>query len=103
MSPRPAWHGSTRKDTLPPDWPQRRERRLRADGYRCQHVREDTEQQCGAHANQVDHTGDRNDHRHEMLQSLCEYHHQQKSSAQGGDAAAARRRAARRRHPGISR
>lgn len=99
------WKGSTRKETLPDDWPAIRRRVLRRDRYRCQHVRYDTGRKCGARANQVDHIDDRNDHRDANLQSLCEWHHNEKSGRQGGLASqAARRRRERKpeyRHPGI--
>ena len=99
----PDWRGSTRKESLPPDWETAiRPRILKRDRYQCQHVRYDTERKCGAFANQVDHIGDRNDHRDSNLQSLCQHHHQLKSSSQGGTAAATRRQAAKkRRHPGL--
>lgn len=93
------WRGSTRKQSLPPDWDKRREAQLRADGYRCTAIRADTGERCPDRANQADHVGDRLDH--DRLTSLCEWHHQQKSGGQGGRAKAARYRATTRRHPGL--
>lgn len=85
------WKGSDRRASLPKDWDRRRKRILRRDGYRC------TEQtaagRCEAVANQVDHVGDRDDHRDEMLRSLCQAHHDAKSSQQGVEARVARRNA----------
>lgn len=79
---------SGRADPLPRMWPAIRANVLRRDGFRCQQIREDTGEKCGAKATDVDHMGDRNDHRHSNLQSLCSYHHDQKTAAQGGRAAA---------------
>jgi 5-methylcytosine-specific restriction endonuclease McrA len=101
----PNWKGSTRRDTLPPDWyTVRRPFVLNRDGHRCQHVRYDTGRKCGARANQVDHIDDRDDHSYRNLRSLCEWHHNQKSGRQGGTASQAARRRnqpAPKRHPGI--
>ena len=99
------WVGSTRRETLPPDWEQRRRRRLEADGYRCQHVRFDTCTICGRTARDVDHTGDRLDHRHESLRSKCGWHHDEKTNREAGYASGRARRArsqsGRRKHPGL--
>ncbi|PRX95586.1 HNH endonuclease [Allonocardiopsis opalescens] len=97
-----AWDTSTRRAELPTDWYSRiRPAILQRDGYACQ-WRTDG-QRCGAHANQVDHIGDRHDHRPENLQALCRWHHARKSSAEG---AAARRNPTTRRppeaHPGLA-
>lgn len=98
----PGRKGSTRKDSLPPDWWKRRRRILRRDNEQCQHVRYDTGRKCLRPANQVDHIDDRLDDSDANLQSLCWYHHQQKSSSQGGTAAAKKRRkGATKQHPGI--
>lgn len=99
----PGWQGSTRKDTLPPDWPERRLRILARDRHSCRHVRYDTGAPCGRRANEVDHIDDRNDHRDENLQALCHWHHLRKSGRQGGLAAQAQRASSPppRRHPGI--
>lgn len=104
----PGWKGSTRRQTLPKDWPARVVYVLRRDRYRCQHIREDTGRKCGAPANQVDHIirpaeGGTDDPSN--LQALCGWHHQQKSSREGGIASGAARRArrdaAKPQHPGL--
>ncbi|MGK0740410.1 hypothetical protein ACSHWG_00775 [Leucobacter sp. Z1108] len=96
------WAGSTRKETLPRYWAKTRARVLRRDGRRCVAIREDTGKRCESPANQCDHIDDRDDHRMENLQSLCEWHHLQKSGAQGGAAAALKRKKAQKQiHPGI--
>ncbi|ALJ22060.1 hypothetical protein AOA12_20060 [Microbacterium sp. No. 7] len=100
-----AWSTSRRKSQLPPDWDTViRPAILKRDRHRCQHIRYDTGQKCGAYANQVDHVNQQRNHDHSPsnLQSLCEYHHRVKSSAEGGRAAQKRRRTAtKRRHPGL--
>jgi 5-methylcytosine-specific restriction protein A len=93
------WAGSTRKFSLPPDWPAIRSRILRRDGHRCVI--------CGAPARQVDHItpaylGGTDDD--DNLASLCDPHHAAKSSREGHDAMrAARARIQRQapRHPGL--
>ena len=78
---RPAWEGSTRKATLPPNWDSEiRPAVLERDGYRCQ-IR--FHEVCIGVANQVDHMGDRNDHRPEVLRAACGPCHQRRSSQQG--------------------
>ncbi len=103
----PGWKGSNRRNMLPRNWyTEIRPRILARDRGRCQWIRNDTEELCGAPANQVDHRNqERNwDHSDSNLQALCEYHHAIKSSSEGGLAAAARRKtAARRNHPGVRR
>lgn len=87
---------SQRRAELPADWPAIRLTQLQRDKWTCQHP------DCHAYANQVDHTGDKQDHA--KLQSLCETHHKQKTAQQGADARAARRARARlpiTPHPGM--
>ena len=98
------WETSTRRSTLPPDWCRVRNHVLKRDGRLCR-IQGPL---CIGTATEVDHTGDREDHRPEALQAACNPCHQAKSSAQGGqDAGRARRErvAARKRaperHPGI--
>lgn len=87
---RPAWQGSTRKETLPPNWESEiRPAVLERDGYRCRIRFEDI---CVDDANQVDHIGDRRDHRLENLQAGCGPCHQRKSSQQGRAARFSERR-----------
>lgn len=93
MSP---WDGSDRRSRLPDDWPLRRIRVLRRDGYRCQH-RDSAGVKCGEPANQVDHIVRGDNHDESNLQALCRFHHARKSSAEG--AAARRPKPTRRREP----
>lgn len=97
----PAWASSTRRSTLPPNWPTIRRRVLERDGWRCTAVTDG--QRCTNRANQVDHiTRGAGDH-DSNLASLCAHHHARKSSAEGN--AARRRLTARRqaeRHPGLA-
>lgn len=98
----PDWRGSTRKATLPPDWPQRQLLVLERDRHKYQHIRTDTGAPCGRFANEVDHIGDRDDHSYGNLQALCHWHHLRKSGRPGGLAAQAK--AATKpvfRHPGV--
>ncbi|MFJ7963145.1 HNH endonuclease [Streptomyces sp. NPDC096324] len=76
------WVGSNRRSELPADWYTRvRPFVLARDEYRCRNRINGA--LCGRPANQVDHVGDKGDHRPEMLQALCEWCHGRKSSAQG--------------------
>lgn len=103
----PGWQGSTRKETLPPDWKKRREERFRLDGYQCTATNAVTGERCDGPAEECDHHGDRLDHSIDNLRSLCSWHHGRKSAAQGLIAKANRLRRAdskfRRdeRHPGL--
>lgn len=102
----PQWQNSTRRDRLPPDWPQIRKRALRRDKYLCQ-WRIAPGELCEAYATDVDHKDRGDDHRLENLQSLCGPHHQAKSSSEGGEARAKKRREIDQRfrrtedHPGL--
>jgi hypothetical protein len=89
------WHGSNRRTELPKDWPERRRRVLRRDGYRCQAMvpRDGGLETCGAPATEVDHIEPGDDHSEANLRSLCRLHHGRKSAAEG--VAARRRREAR--------
>ncbi|MFJ5105168.1 HNH endonuclease [Streptomyces sp. NPDC088554] len=95
------WAGSNRRAELPPDWyTVIRPSVLARDEYRCRQRSEG--RVCGRPANQVDHIGDRANHRYENLQALCADCHALKSSQQGNAARWANR--ARRppeRHPGL--
>jgi hypothetical protein len=57
------------------------------DGHRCT-ARDAYQERCAEPAEECDHIGDRDDHRIEMLRSLCKWHHGKKSGAQGAEAAA---------------
>lgn len=94
------WASSNRRDELPPDWPQRRQRVLDRDAHQCTWVEAGV--RCSARATDVDHAGDRMDHSEASLRSLCDPHHKRKTQA---EAAAARAAKSRRRppppHPGL--
>lgn len=96
-----AWAGSNRRHELPPDWYTTiRPFVLQRDEHRCRNRIDG--RVCGRRANQVDHIGDRHDHRPEMLQALCADCHASKSSRQGNDARwAVRMRRPAERHPGL--
>jgi len=68
-----AWEGSTRKRTLPRDWPRLRKVVLERCGYRCEWV--ENKARCRNEATDVDHKGDRLDHTPDALQGLCRAHH----------------------------
>lgn len=92
------WEGSNRRSELPSDWYTRiRPAVLQRDGHRCR--------QCGAPANQVDHVGDRHDHRPENLQALCDWCHKRKTSLQGNrspNRTTVREARGPERHPGLT-
>jgi len=113
------WQGSDRRSTLPSNWPAIRRPILRRDGRRCTWLGDldadgrpaeymaggyDHAQRCTEHATDVDHIGDRLDHRPQNLRSLCGRHHRHRSTLQGV-VAKAQRAALRRRpeqpHPGL--
>lgn len=84
------WEGSTRRETLPANWyTEIRPAVLERDKYRC---RIGFEGLCVVDANQVDHIGDRDDHRLEMLRAACEPCHRRRSSQQGRAARVSERR-----------
>ena len=91
------WEGSSRRAELPADWYTHiRPAILQRDGHACR--------QCAAAATDVDHIGDKYDHRLENLQALCGRCHRLKTSRQGNHSP---RRAritearGRERHPGL--
>lgn len=86
-----AWENSDRLEHLPADWKKRRRDRFRRDGYQCTY-RDEFGERCNSPAEECDHIGSRDDHRIEMLRSLCSYHHGKKSGSQGGSASARARR-----------
>ena len=70
------WEGSIRRTELPADWYTTiRPAVLERDGHRCR--------ACGQPATDVDHIGDKHDHRSENLQALCDWCHKMKTSRQG--------------------
>ncbi len=102
------WATSTRRDRLPADWPKRRARILKRDGFRCTEELADGKR-CPAAANEVDHLVAGDDHSDLNLASKCKPHHAAKSAREGAAAAAVARskRPGRRRprepHPGLIR
>ena len=83
-----AWEGSTRKETLPPDWAQRRQAVFARDGNRCVVIKKDGRRCWDRELLECDHIGDRNDHSLENLRTLCQWHHARRSASQGGLASA---------------
>ena len=81
-----AWERSDRRRFLPKDWNKRRLRVLRRDGYRCQIAGPG----CLVTATEVDHMGERTDHRLEVLQSVCRVCHKVKTAKQSAEARALR-------------
>ena len=70
------WESSNRRAELPADWYTRiRPAILERDSRRCR--------VCGAPATDVDHIGNKHDHRPINLQALCDWCHKRKTSAQG--------------------
>lgn len=96
------WETSRRRELLPPDWSTViRPAVLARDDHTCQ-LRYPS---CQAKATDVDHMGDRTDHRLAMLQAACKRCHATKSAGEGGGAWAARRKQGRRppeAHPGLT-
>lgn len=102
------WKGSTRRSRLPADWPQRVAAVLKRDGYRCTHVRVDTETRCTERATDADHVVHGDDHRLSNLAAKCGYHHREKTAGEGNRARAAaiaaqkaRAAAENAQHPGV--
>lgn len=98
------WAGSNRRQSLPENWPEIRQRILARDGRRCQAVLESTGWLCGQPGNQVDHInrfGSQTDPNN--LQTLCAWHHARKSAAEGNQARAPRPtdKRPKKRHPGL--
>jgi hypothetical protein len=78
------WAGSTRRDTLPPDWRKRRAQRRALAGGRCEWIKGNgrrCETECWDDG-ECDHWVDRNDHRLESLRWLCHKHHARKTQAE---------------------
>ena len=87
-----AWN-TTRKETLPPDWPRLRLAVFERDGHQCTYTRRDTGRRCSETKRlECDHVGDRMKHSMDNLTTLCHWHHLRKSGSQGGKAAALRPR-----------
>jgi 5-methylcytosine-specific restriction enzyme A len=99
------WTTSHRRQQLPPGWrTHTRPAILTRDGYHCQWPGCTYHNPTGQGL-EIDHIGDRNDHRHANLRTLCgqgtpSNHHGTRSATQGNAAKPRRRRPAR-QHPGL--
>lgn len=94
------WQGSSRKQRLPKDWPQRRATCLRRYNNSCAW--------CGNKATHADHKIPGDDHSQANLQALCAECHNIKSSSEGGKSVHKGKRAKRikpwrqpTKHPGL--
>lgn len=98
--PHPARQGSRRTTPLPPGWARIRVRVLQRDRWCCQ-LHYDG---CLRRASEVDHVGEPDDHRDEVLRAVCHPCHATRSGRQGA-AVTNGRHAQRRRppepHPGL--
>jgi 5-methylcytosine-specific restriction protein A len=79
---REAWTGSTRRQRLPADWPERRLVVLERDGWQCK-LRYRV---CVGAATDADHIKRGDDHSLENLQAACQPCHRLKSSQEGHEA-----------------
>jgi len=98
------WHGTARRDRLPPDWSRIRARILQRDSHRCTWV--ERGQRCTTAATDVDHRVNNDDDSDSNLRALCSYHHRKKTAVEGNAAKAALKAKARREpepHPGRTR
>lgn len=93
-----AWDKSDRRARLPQDWPTRRQRVLRRDGYRCKAIVDG--RRCPNPARDVDHIQRGDDHRESNLQALCVGCHKAKTAAEA-TAAQPRRKRPPEPHPGL--
>lgn len=76
------WAGSDRRSRLPADWPRRRLRVLRRDGWRCQIRRPG----CKLIATEVDHVVNDDNHDEDNLQSACHPCHAAKTQEESAQA-----------------
>lgn len=74
------WAGSTRTNTLPPNWPRIRARILRRDHHHCQWAG------CTAKGTEVDHIDPNGPDADWNLRALCHPHHAHKSGQEGAQA-----------------
>lgn len=92
------WHNSTRTATLPANWKTLRLRILRRDRWLCQ-IR--FEGYCTVKATDVDHIGNRLDHRPSNLQASCGPCNQHKNVLTRPTPRRASERRAPEAHPGL--
>ena len=96
------WANSNRRDRLPSDWKQLREKVISRAAHRCETKMKDGTR-CTDKGTDVDHIVAGDDHSLTNLQLLCKWHHGKKSSREGNEA---RPRYTERRpkeaHPGIT-
>lgn len=87
------WVGSTRSESLPPDWPERVAAVRARSGGRCEwkvDPKAGNYRRCPNPADGgVDHFKGRNYHELDGLRDSCHTHHSKKSSAEGNAAKAA--------------
>ncbi len=82
------WHNSNRRGALPQDWRARRARILARDHHRCTIAGP----HCTGTATEVDHIGERTDHRDHMLRAVCHPCHARRTAQQAASSRTARRR-----------
>ena len=90
------WAGSTRRSRLPPGWSSTITPRILArDQYRCY--------LCGAHATEVDHVVQGDDHRDSNLKAICNPCHKTKTAAEANAVRWSKGRMTRaaEKHPGL--
>jgi 5-methylcytosine-specific restriction endonuclease McrA len=92
-----AW--TSRGRDLPPGWPAIRAAVLARDGHRCTAIRADGTRCPETTRLEVDHIGDRHDHRPANLRTLCHWHHAYRTAAQSHAARRANTQAP--AHPGM--
>lgn len=96
------WQGSDRRQRLPADWEQLRQRVKRRAGGRCEQLIQG--RRCMRPGNQCDHIVRGDNHSLANLQWLCRPCHDAKSAAEGVAARASRSRLRpAERHPGLVR
>lgn len=90
------WATSQRRQQLPPDWPTIRQRILERDHHRCTRC-------ASTHRLEIHHQGAGDDHRDEMLVTLCHRCHATETAKQAAAARQPRPSAKRpaERHPGL--
>lgn len=98
-----AWASSNRRAELPSNWGTIVKRIKRRDGHRCTWV--ERGQRCLRTSHlEVDHHGDKHDHRDHNLRTLCSVHHLEHTQTQAATARAAlptRTRPTATQHPGL--